>query len=303
MTHLRRSLVMAAAVFTAASAAQAQTWNFGYTGSIVTWTVPASGMYYIEAIGAQGGNGFGSFVGGRGADIGGLFSFTGGDILRIAVGGMGSSYSGSYNGGGGGGSFVVGASDNPLLVAGGGGGIRAYASQNGCDARTDSFGGVGSAWNSTSNCDGKTTDLGMGGIVSASSWGGGGAGFYGNGAVDYVGAAQSWANGLAGGAGYYVDYCNSDGGFGGGGSGTGCGGGGGGGGYSGGDGGWIAGGGGSYNTGTEQKAIAGVGYGNGSVTITAQVVATPEPSTWVLMLTSLGIVGGLAHRKRKSLAA
>jgi hypothetical protein len=59
-------------------------------------------------------------AGGRGAEIGGDFSLTAGEMLRIAVGGAGSD--GLRAGAGGGGSFVVGPNDTPMVIAGGGGG-------------------------------------------------------------------------------------------------------------------------------------------------------------------------------------
>ena len=90
------------------SAAHAQRVNFTYTGSLVTFTVPKNGTYQILAFGAQGGNGIwvptGVFgAGGRGAEIGGDFILTGGEMLQIAVGGAGSNN--SFGGGGGGGSL------------------------------------------------------------------------------------------------------------------------------------------------------------------------------------------------------
>jgi hypothetical protein len=54
-------------------------------------------------------------VGGLGAEIGGDFSLTQGEILQIAVGGAGRSAGG---GEGGGGSFVVGPNNTPLVIAG-----------------------------------------------------------------------------------------------------------------------------------------------------------------------------------------
>ena len=85
--------------------------DFTYTGSLVDFTVPATGSYQILAFGASGGG----FLVGRGAEIGGTFSLTAGEDLTIAVGGAGTL-------GGGGGSFVVGPSNTPLVIAGGGGG-------------------------------------------------------------------------------------------------------------------------------------------------------------------------------------
>jgi len=99
--------------------AHAQRFEFDYTGSLVTFTVPIKGTYQIIAFGAQGGGSmtgqhFG--VGGLGAEFGGNFNLTAGEILEIAVGGAGSGI------GGGGGSFVVGPGNAPLVIAGGGGG-------------------------------------------------------------------------------------------------------------------------------------------------------------------------------------
>lgn len=298
---MRMLAVAAAAILSVAQAnATASIADFAYTGSIVTWTVPTTGVYAIDAFGAQGGygpiDGTTNFQGGRGAELVGDFTFSAGTVLQIAVGGKGSSTANNYNGGGGGGTFVVSIGGSPLLVAGGGGGVRSYAYQNGSDASVTEYAKTGVYAGGTNQV--KTSDLGQGGVVSSSSYGGGGAGFYSNGATDMSGSGQSWANGLAGGAGYYVGYCTSVGGFGGGGSGTGCGGGGGGGGYSGGDGGWVAGGGGSYNSGFDQIANAGVGYGDGKVSIFA-ISAVPEGSNWALMLAGLALTGA-ALRKRKS---
>ena len=105
-------------------AAQAQRVNFTYTGTLVTFTVPATGLYQILAFGAQGGTGtYDNFIGagGLGAESGGDFALMAGESLQIAVGGVGSD-SGGAGAGGGGGSFVVGPGNTPLVIAGGGGG-------------------------------------------------------------------------------------------------------------------------------------------------------------------------------------
>src|SRR5690242_4602059 len=107
--------------------ARAVPFDFAFTASLVTFTVPTTASYQILAFGAQGGSGdFGGTIGagGRGAEIGGDFSLDAGDILRIAVGGAGFRFSGggSSGGGGGGGTFVVGPGNTPLVIAGGGGG-------------------------------------------------------------------------------------------------------------------------------------------------------------------------------------
>src|SRR6266404_8302254 len=106
-------------------AAHATLFDFTFSGNLVIFTIPTTDTYQILAFGAQGGNGtFFSFVGvgGRGAEIGGDFSLTAGEILQIAVGGAGGNGSGNAGGGGGGGSFVVGPGNTPLVIAGGGGG-------------------------------------------------------------------------------------------------------------------------------------------------------------------------------------
>ncbi|CAN5868307.1 hypothetical protein BH11GEM2_BH11GEM2_17370 [soil metagenome] len=301
------SMVAFAAAIGLSGEAGAQT--FGYTGSIGSWTVATSGTYLLTAIGAQGGygpaDGSGN-QGGRGAKMSGLFNFTAGDVFSYAVGQAGSAYAGNYNGGGGGGTFFVSASNNPLLVAGGGGGVRSYGTGDGADASITPYASLSSCTLASKATGVKSTDLGLGGKADCDSWGSAGAGFYSNGAVDrYPSAAMSWANGLAGGNGVWPgsSYCDSYGGFGGGGSGTGCGGGGGGGGYSGGDGGFYAGGGGSWNTGTAQDNVEGIGYGNGSLDIKLEAVSTPEPASMTLVLTGLGFVAGMARRRARKQAA
>ena len=60
---------------------------FNYTGSVQTFTAPVAGQYQITADGASGGNGI--LHGGFGAEIGGTFTLTAGEILSIYVGGEG----------------------------------------------------------------------------------------------------------------------------------------------------------------------------------------------------------------------
>ncbi len=104
--------------------------NFTVVSGIQIWTVPYTGNYRIEAIGAAGssGNG-GTAAGGKGAKIQGDFSLTEGDKIRILVGQMGtntgSTVSDGASGSGGGGSFVIsgtsGTEDSQVLIIAAGG--------------------------------------------------------------------------------------------------------------------------------------------------------------------------------------
>ena len=84
------------------SAAHAMPFDFTYSGGLVDFSVPATGDYQILAFGAQGGSATsGSLigVGGLGAEIGGDFRLTLGEILQIAVGGAGGDNGGGAVGG------------------------------------------------------------------------------------------------------------------------------------------------------------------------------------------------------------
>ena len=83
--------------------------TFNYTGNVVGYTVPTTGNYFIEAVGAQGGSGDASGdIGGYGALASGTISLDAGTQLSIVVGGAGQTgdFGTFYGGGGGGGSFV-----------------------------------------------------------------------------------------------------------------------------------------------------------------------------------------------------
>ena len=117
-------------------------WKAGYQ----RWVVPSSGMYWIEAKGARGGNS--AKNGGGGTFVRGKFSLTAGQVLNIVVGQTGKDISGSNGASGGGGSFVVADTNNtPLIIAGGGGGaggtmdsLRFSNDENGSDT-ADTAGG------------------------------------------------------------------------------------------------------------------------------------------------------------------
>lgn len=271
--------------------------TINYTGAEQTFTVTTTGEYQIVAYGAQGGAAGLNYYGatpGLGAEIGGNFELTAGEVLDIYVGGAGSS---SYEGGsGGGGTFVVlSGSSTPLLVAGGGGGVG-YSGDNGGPGLTTESGGEG---HGDAPGLGGTNGSGGGGdnIGNNDGGAGGGGGFVSSG-VDghsdgYVGlGGQGFPEGLAGGS--YIDG-GALGGYGGGG-GTGGASGGGGGGYSGGGAGGVdaGGGGGSYDAGTNQILIAGENSGNGEVLISA---VSPEPASFGLLGAALAGLGLLARKR------
>jgi hypothetical protein len=152
--------------------------TFNNDGTIVQfYTVEATGTYDITAFGGQGGQGGSDSAssggtGGLGAEIGGDFSLTTGEVLQIVVGGYG-------NGAGGGGSFVIetfnGTStvDIPLVIAGGGGafnnnlpGYQGGSGQIGGSGQTGSYGG---------------------GVGGSGGSGGAGSGKYGGGGGGYSG--------------------------------------------------------------------------------------------------------------------
>jgi hypothetical protein len=228
------------------------------TQGIQEFTVPFSGLYTVQALGAQGGA-VSSTQGGLGASISGVFSLTAGETLHILVGQMGtSSSSGS---GAGGGTFVTRFPHNTngsiLVIAGGGGGVESGSSV--FDGVTTQDGGSNGSVNGGTNGSGGQNDHGHGG-----------SGFFTSptGNTDHGGTFPlSYVNGGIGGLNTY------NGGFGGGGAGAGVATGGGGGysgGASGGDhSGTGGGGGGSYNSGTNQLNQAGANAGHGKVIISA----------------------------------
>ncbi|CAH3124373.1 unnamed protein product, partial [Pocillopora meandrina] len=226
------------------------------SSGIQQWTVPHTGEYRIEAIGASGEYGEDSIIknGGRGARMIGNFILTKDEIIHILVGQKGKK--GGFNlktAGGGGGTFVVRRNNTPLIIAGGGGGIKNMSEQHpGCDASLDTTGNAGN--NSPLGSGGIE---GQGGLTNGVNSGGGGGGFHNNG----HNATNSSGGGGKGGSGYLqggkggkvLSGFGGDGGL--------CffnKGPGGGGGYTGGSGGAnddisCGGGGGSFNNGTNQQ--------------------------------------------------
>ena len=250
------------------------------TQGIQEWTVPATGIYAIEAWGAQGGSTIG-FTGGKGARMKGNVILSMGDVLQVLIGqqGVDSVTSPSYgSAGGGGGSFVAKgsqlSSSVPLVVAGGGGGSKTKSSSSG-------HGGDGLTGNEGGNSAYNGGASGNGGARNPSNYGGFAGGGFFTGGLQGANSGKSGFAFVNGGQGGIrqdngADAC-ADGGFGGGGGGmhNQNQGGGGGGGYSGGSAGhddsgqkgW-GGGGGSYNSGTNHDNTVGANQGQGKVTIT-----------------------------------
>ena len=235
---------------------------------IQVWNVPSTGLYTIEAFGAQGG-GSDTRPGGKGAHIKGDFVLIGGNTLNVLVGQSGLISTGSTpagNRGGGGGTFIWNPSDTtkPIIAAGGGGGTNVSTSSLLGVPGTISTAGTFKADN--------TGNPGANGNGAAP----GGAGFFTGSTGDDNGTpAQAILQGGEGGVGYTAS--SHFGGFGGGGGGGGSPSttfaSGGGGGYSGGAGQGTpasvgGGGGGSYNEGINQTNLAGVKSNNGVIIIT-----------------------------------
>jgi hypothetical protein len=251
--------------------------TFSYSGAATTFTVPTCATSVtITAKGAQGGTstGSGTYAGGTGAIITGTFAVSGGQVLKVLVGGQGGS---GWQGGGGGGSFVTTSANGAMCIAGGGGGgyYGGYSSGSGNMTASTSTSGNPGMDGSSGAAGGAGGSGGNGGGCApqyAAAEASGGGGLSGNGSGCYGSAGgSSFTNGGAGGAGDGCVDPTGSGGFGGGGGSDWCSwtGGGGGGGYSGGGGGTYygcGGGGGSYNGGTSPSNTTG-NTGNGSVVI------------------------------------
>jgi hypothetical protein len=319
-------------VIVSAAGAKATTIDFNYTGSIVSFTAPVTGVYDIDAFGAQGGVNAG--IGGArspglGAEASGQFSLTAGQTLSILVGGRGGNGSGvDGGGGGGGGSFVAIANmpsvgpacptlfitcpDTLLVAAGGGGGAGTLF--GGVDGQSGTSGTGANIIGGAAGGPSRPADSGLNG-------GGGGSGYLINafGCEFGAGCSKSFFNGGAGGAGEdfslfgFTISAGGDGGFGGGGGGH-AGAGGGGGGFSGGAGadqGSGGGGGGSFVNDAllfstmSEVLLGGVRSGGGEVILTSSrppCPSRPASPCWALVSSRspLSAAGGTRPELRLS---
>ena len=132
------------------------------SSGIQQWTVPHTGEYRIEAIGAAGGYDQrinSSQYRGRGARMIGTFRLNKGEVIQVLVGQEGGINKKVYSSGGGGGTFVVRGADTPLIIAGGGGGVLfVFSRHTECDASSNTSGNPGfRLWPGGSNGHGAQT--------------------------------------------------------------------------------------------------------------------------------------------------
>ena len=130
------------------------------SSGIQQWTVPYTGDYRIEAIGAAGGYDQrinSSQYRGRGARMIGTFRLNKGEVIQILIGQEGGINKMYKSSGGGGGTFVVRGASTPLIIAGGGGGVQyGFSKHRKCDASTSTTGNPGDRpWSRGSNGQGK----------------------------------------------------------------------------------------------------------------------------------------------------
>lgn len=101
-------------------------WSYSYTGKVQSWTCPITGVYRLEAFGAQGASA-GGFKGGAGAHISGQLKVEKNNTLYIYVGGQGinvtssNSTQGGWNGGGVFSGTFTGTAGTQHYFCGGGG--------------------------------------------------------------------------------------------------------------------------------------------------------------------------------------
>lgn len=282
--------------------AYSTTWDendayFKVNNGLQIWTVPATGLYTIKAIGAAGGQILSNTTG-LGASIQGDFNLSQGETVTILVGQKGINLNTSYGQGGGGGSFVL-KSDQTKLVIAGGGGTRGNGGGN---SNLDSLVRVHADASITTTAKDANTYVETGGLGGtngnaggsvSSSWNGyAGSGFLQDAST---GGAKSWANGSLGGNINTYGY----GGFGGGGS-AGQYGGSGGGGYSGGGANTRhgpGGGGSSYNSGASKIETLTATIANGSVVITLKALSISDSAI------SLTLPNSIAYRTYANVVA
>ncbi len=197
--------------------ASGKTWNYGFTGGVQSFNIPATGNYKLEVWGAQGATGNGGGAGGYGGYATGSINLTAGQTINIYVGGQNG-----YNGGGSGGNSANsggnggGASDirvggtalgNRKIVAGGGGGSSGGSNGGAPNNRYSLVGAAGGTAHGGNGTEGNpsnasSTNPGAGKGATGSSGGAGGAGNTVNTTSSNDGAYYQ-SGGGGGGGGYY----------------------------------------------------------------------------------------------------
>jgi len=212
-----------------------QTWNYGYTGGVQSFSVPCTGTYQLEVWGASGQpNGGGAGLGGYSKGTKQLSTDT---AIYTVVGGTSSSSAGGYNGGGvgggngkgGGGATHMAVTNRGvlsnyssyrgeiLLVAGGGGsGNYGYGTSGtggsgggmtgGSTIYSDddsnppmNTGGTQVSGGTCTNYRYTGAGFGYGAQTGGNSAGGGGGGWYGGTSGDGYWGAGSGGSGYIGG--------------------------------------------------------------------------------------------------------
>ena len=179
--------------YSSASWAQNTAYFNMTTQGVQLWTVPKDGYYEIICTGARGGNcpppvgsqGSNNY-GGNGSRVKSFAYLSENDVLSIVVGQQGTTSLGSWGysylaiaGGGGGGSFVY-RGDNLICAAGGGGG----AHHDGMNERYSDGRDASANDEGANNWDnGNNAPIGSGSTYTTIEIGGGGAGFYSDGAT------------------------------------------------------------------------------------------------------------------------
>jgi hypothetical protein len=225
--------------YVAATTPQGGSQTFNYTGAVQTFTAPTTGVYTLEAWGAQGGNdpsNPNAIFGGRGGYAKGDVTLTAGQTIQIYVGQQGSGCMNSSwrsTGGGGATDFrLTGGNWNDnagllsrILVAGGGGGRHgnnyegvAYVGNDGGGSSAPNFTANGTnVVGSTQNGGGSSNNTNVPGsfgfanptpysnTCSVGGWNGGARGSdnwaNGGGGGGWWGGVSSWPTG-SGGSGY-----------------------------------------------------------------------------------------------------
>ena len=193
------------------------TYDYAYTGSAKSFTVPATGTYQFDMYGAQGGTD-GNTPGGKGARLSVSKHLTAGTVVQYNIGGAGANsgnthtiYAGGYNGGGsaiwsggGGGRTDISFGGTVVAAAAGGGGAsnKSYSRSGGANYKDYSPGRISTATGGTNS---SWQGFGYTSFPSAYNYdnnycaydaGAGGAGFQYGGALgvneDCAGESSGW---------------------------------------------------------------------------------------------------------------